>query len=73
MKANNLTDQRSNPAKSQRIATSTPKTDNLKDLPKIPNSDQELKEIVQRAFPLPTVSSELTASIMDKINKMKPE
>ena len=73
MKANNLTDQRNSPTKLKRPEAFIPKTDNLKDIPKIPNSDHELKEIVQRAFPLPSVSSELTASIMDKINKMETE
>ncbi len=41
--------------------------------PFTPPNDQELKIIVQRAFPLPSVSPSLTSSILDKINKMSPE
>ena len=73
MKANKLTDQRKNLTQSKRTGAFLQKTSKMKDLPKIPNSDQELIEIVQRVFPLPTVSHQLTASIMDKIKKMNPE
>ncbi len=73
MKANNLTNQRNDSPKSQIKESSDSKIDKMNNEPFTPPNDQELKIIVQRAFPLPSVSPSLTSSILDKINKMSPE
>jgi len=65
-KSSNLTTKQT---KKQRSINSSPKSTDVKQIPIIPNTDQELKNIVAKAFPFPTVSSNMTASILEQIRK----
>ncbi len=53
----------------KRSNLSSQNTTDVKQIPNIPNTDQELKFIVRKAFPTPTVPAEMTASILEQIRK----
>lgn len=69
MEAKNSSNLRKKQTKKQRSNLSTPKITDVKQVPIIPNTDQELKSIVSKAFPIPTVQSSVTASILEQIRK----
>lgn len=69
MEAKNFSNETKKNAKKQRITLSTPKITDVKQVPILPNNDQELKVIVRKAFPFPSVQSSTTASILEQIRK----
>lgn len=71
MEAKNSSNLRNNTTKPQRPVLSTPKITDLKHIPIVPKSDQELKDIVRRAFPFPSVRPSVTSSILERIHSKK--
>jgi len=69
MEAKNSSNLTKKQTKKQRSFSSSPKTIEVKKVPIIPNTDQELKNIVRKAFPFPTVQSSMTASILEQIKR----
>jgi len=69
MEAKNSSNRITKQTKKQRSILSTSKTTDVKQVPNIPNTDQELKNIVRKAFPTPIVPSNMTASILEQIRK----
>ncbi len=69
MEAKNFFNPKKKQTKKQRPVLSTSKITDVKQLPIIPNTDQELKNIVRKAFPMPTVQSRMTTSILEQIRK----